>query len=111
MKKPSRQERGLNRFFPSNAEEIKEGIVIGRFWGRGVDLGVVKKVGVRKALIRLINGKEEWVDNKELRVIKDKEWIAYTFRELKNSFPTEEEVFGGASNGKGISGSKGPKKT
>ena len=102
MQKKSRRERALNRFFPSNSDEIKAGVVIGIFRGRGVELGVIKMVGVRKAQIRLVDGKEEWVDNRKLRVIKDKEWIAYTFRELKKSFPTEEEIFGGAGNGKTV---------
>jgi len=102
MQKKSRVERGLNRFFPSNSDEIKEGVVIGVFMGRGVSLGVVKTVGVRKVLIRLTDGKEEWVDNRRVRIIKDKEWIAYTFRELNKSFPTEEELFGGESDGKKV---------
>lgn len=106
MQKKSRMERGLNRFFPSNSDEIKEGVVIGVFRGRGVDLGVIIKLGIRTAQIRLTNGKEERIDIRKIRVIKDKEWIAYTFRELKKKFSTEEEIFGGDDDGKGMSGPK-----
>lgn len=91
MEKKSRMERSLNRFFPSNSEDVKEGVVIGVFRGRGVDLGVVIKLGIRTAQIRLTDGKEEQVDIKKLRVIKDKEWVAYTFREMKKSFQVEED--------------------
>ena len=94
MKKKSPIERGLDRFIPSRPDELESGKVVAVFMGRGCMTGVVKEVDKRTSLVRFVDGKEERVDNRKLRIIKDKVWIAQTFRQLKNTFPTDKEYEG-----------------
>jgi hypothetical protein len=93
MQKKNPIERGLDRFIPSKPDELESGMVVAIFRGRGCDTGVVKKASKRTSLVKFVNGKEERIDNRKLRIIKDKRWIAQTFRQLKNTFPTDEEIF------------------
>ena len=94
MKRKNPVMRGLDRFIPSRPDELESGKVVAIFVGRGCMSGVVKEVSKRKSLVRFVDGKEEWTDNTKLRLVQNKDWIASTFRQMKDTFPTEKEIFG-----------------
>jgi hypothetical protein len=93
MKKKHLIERSLDRFLPSRPDELESGKVVAIFLGRGCITGVVKEVDKRKSLVRFVDGKEAWTENSKLRIVQSKVWIAQTFRQLKDTFPTDKEIF------------------
>jgi hypothetical protein len=64
----------LRKKFPM-VEKPKQGDAVAVFMGRGSMGGLILTPSKRKSKVKFVNGNEEWIENKNLRIINDEKWM------------------------------------
>lgn len=77
----------LPKILDGYKEKPNQNDVVAVFMGRGCISGIVVTPSKRKSKVRCVDGKEEWFENKKLRVINDERWKNEVIREISKSFP------------------------
>lgn len=78
----------INKKFPK--EKPQQGDTVAVFMGRGSMGGVILEPSIRKSRVRFVDGKEDWVENKKIRIINDEKWVHEILREMNKQHEGEE---------------------